>query len=98
MRPWRGDVAWRIAFVLGLLVSPAVYSLFHGRPLVHIDAGWGTLVVAGLLVGIGTSYASGCTSGHGVCGLSRLSPRSLAATLAFMAAGIVAVLLTKRFF
>jgi len=80
---WRGDVAWRVAFVLGLLVSPALYAFIQGRPVVRIEAGWGTLVLAGVLVGVGTSYASGCTSGHGVCGLSRLSPRSLVATLLF---------------
>ncbi len=92
---WRGDVAWRIAFVLGLLVSPAVYDFIHGHPVVRIEAGWGTLVMAGLLVGVGTSYASGCTSGHGVCGLSRLSPRSLVATLAFMAAGMLTVFFAR---
>ncbi|HEX6157010.1 MAG TPA: YeeE/YedE family protein, partial [Burkholderiales bacterium] len=62
-----------------------------------IDAGAGTLVVAGLLVGLGTSYGSGCTSGHGVCGLSRLSPRSLVATAAFMAAGVATVYLARHF-
>jgi uncharacterized membrane protein YedE/YeeE len=92
---WRGDVAWRVAFVLGLLVSPALYAFIQGRPVVRIEAGWGTLVLAGVLVGVGTSYASGCTSGHGVCGLSRLSPRSLVATLAFMAAGMLTVLFTR---
>jgi uncharacterized protein len=62
----------------------------------RIDAGFGTLIVAGLLVGLGTSYGSGCTSGHGVCGLSRLSPRSLVATIAFMAAGMLTVFLVKH--
>jgi uncharacterized membrane protein YedE/YeeE len=93
--PQRGDIAWRVAFVLGLLVSPALYAFVHGRPVVHIDAGWGALLVAGLLVGAGTGYASGCTSGHGVCGLSRLSPRSLVATLAFMAAGMLTVFFAR---
>lgn len=63
---------------------------------VRIEAGWGTVVAAGLLVGIGTRYASGCTSGHGVCGLSRLSPRSLVATVSFMAAGFVVVYLVRH--
>jgi uncharacterized protein len=95
LRPWRGDVAWRIAFVLGLLCAAPIYALFIGKSWVRIDAGWGTLILAGLLVGAGTSYAAGCTSGHGVCGLSRLSPRSLVATLAFMAAGMLTVFLVK---
>ena len=93
--PRRGDIDWRVAFVLGLLVAPAVFVAFGKAPWPRIDAGWGTLLVAGLLVGIGTSYASGCTSGHGVCGLSRLSPRSLVATLAFMAAGVLTVFFTR---
>jgi uncharacterized membrane protein YedE/YeeE len=70
--------------------------LFADRPQPTIDAGWGALVAAGLLVGIGTRYGSGCTSGHGVCGLSRLSPRSLVATLAFMGAGFVTVYLLRH--
>ena len=64
----------------------------------RIDAGWGMVVLAGLLVGVGTRYGSGCTSGHGVCGLSRLSPRSLVATLAFMAAGFLVVFLLRHVF
>jgi uncharacterized protein len=90
-----GDIGWRVAFVAGLLVSPAILALVRRPVFPHIEAGWITLIVAGLLVGIGTSYASGCTSGHGVCGLSRLSPRSLVATLAFMAAGMTTVFLTR---
>lgn len=94
----RGDVAWRAAFVLGLAGSPLVYALLAGVPGLRIDAGPGALVVAGLLVGIGTRYGSGCTSGHGVCGLSRLSPRSLAATGAFMAAGFATVFVMRHMF
>ena len=89
----RRDVAWRVAFVLGLFAAPLVMMFYPMAP--RIDAGTGVLILAGLLVGIGTSYASGCTSGHGVCGLSRLSPRSLVATAAFMAAGIATVYLLK---
>jgi len=63
-----------------------------------VDAGWGTLVIAGLLVGFGTRLGSGCTSGHGVCGLSRLSPRSLVATLTFMALGFTTVFVTRHLF
>ena len=96
LMPKRGDVAWRLAFVLGLLAAPLLYAGLRGPWEVRIEAGWGTLVAAGLLVGIGTRYASGCTSGHGVCGLSRLSPRSLVATLSFMAAGFAVVYLARH--
>jgi uncharacterized membrane protein YedE/YeeE len=94
--PVRGDVAWRAAFVLGLVGAPWLYGAFATLPLPKIDAGFGALVLAGLLVGIGTRYGSGCTSGHGVCGLSRLSPRSLAATLAFMGAGFATVFVVRH--
>lgn len=96
LRPRRDETGWRLAFVAGLLVAPAVVLLLGGVPAPRIDAGFGTLVAAGLLVGIGTSYGSGCTSGHGVCGVSRLSPRSLVATLAFMAAGMATVFLARH--
>ncbi len=76
---------WRIAFVAGLVVGPlAVAAVTGDMPVVEIAAGWPLLIVAGLLVGFGTRLGSGCTSGHGVCGLARLSPRSLAATATFM--------------
>ena len=84
LRPKAGDIGWRLAFVLGLLGAPLVYGLAAPLPSVHIDADTASLIVAGLLVGVGTRYGSGCTSGHGVCGLSRLSPRALVATLTFM--------------
>jgi uncharacterized membrane protein YedE/YeeE len=96
LRPQSGDVGWRLSFVLGLLAAPLMYGLVVGLPPVRIDAGWTTVVIAGLLVGLGTRYGSGCTSGHGVCGLSRLSPRSLMATLAFMGAGFVMVFLVRH--
>jgi uncharacterized membrane protein YedE/YeeE len=92
----KGDIAWRVAFLLGLIGAPAVYGLFAPLPAVQVDAGSATLVAAGLLVGLGTRYGSGCTSGHGVCGLSRLSPRSLAATLAFMGAGFATVFVVRH--
>ena len=95
-KPMRGDVGWRVAFIGGLVGAPLVYSLFSALPAVQIDAGYGALVAAGLLVGVGTRYGSGCTSGHGVCGLSRLSPRSLVATLTFMGAGFVTVFLLRH--
>lgn len=94
--PKAGDVAWRVAFVLGLLAAPMLYAGLRGPWEVRIEAGWGTVVAAGLLVGIGTRYASGCTSGHGVCGLSRLSPRSLVATMSFMAMGFIVVYLGRH--
>ncbi|MEY2593774.1 MAG: YeeE/YedE family protein [Betaproteobacteria bacterium] len=94
--PKAGDVAWRVAFVLGLMAAPLLYAGLRGPWEVRIEAGWGTVVAAGLLVGIGTRFASGCTSGHGVCGLSRLSPRSLVATLSFMAAGFLVVYLVRH--
>jgi uncharacterized membrane protein YedE/YeeE len=76
--------------------SPLVFALFHALPDVRVDAGAGALVAAGLLVGLGTRYGSGCTSGHGVCGISRLSPRSLAATGAFMLAGFATVFVVRH--
>jgi uncharacterized membrane protein YedE/YeeE len=80
-----------LAFIAGLILTAVIGSMFYGLPEAQVDASWGVLIIAGLLVGIGTRYASGCTSGHGVCGVSRLSPRSMAATMIFMAAGFVTV-------
>ena len=97
--PKAGDAGWRIAFLLGMLAAPLVYGWLAPEGSAHaprIDAGFATIVGAGLLVGLGTRYGSGCTSGHGVCGLSRLSPRSLVATLAFMGAGFVMVFVVRH--
>ena len=96
LRPRAGDMGWRLAFVLGMMVAPGLYWLVVGPSQPRIDANWGMVVIAGLLVGVGTRYGSGCTSGHGVCGLSRMSPRSLVATLAFMGAGFVTVFLIRH--
>ena len=96
LRPQEGDFGWRIAFLGGLLAAPVTYSLATALPMLQIDAGVPVLAAAGLLVGIGTRYGSGCTSGHGVCGLSRFSPRSMVATLAFMAAGFISVFLVRH--
>ena len=96
LRPSAGDIGWRVAFIAGLLAAPLLYQLVTPLPAVQIDADTGLLVTAGLLVGLGTRYGSGCTSGHGVCGLSRLSPRSLVATAAFMAAGFVTVFIVRH--
>ncbi|MDD5577656.1 MAG: YeeE/YedE family protein [Methylobacter sp.] len=95
-RPVSGDVKWRIAFVLGLVLAPLAFSLFAALPKARIDADSSVLIAAGLLVGLGTRYGSGCTSGHGVCGLSRLSPRSFAATAVFMAAGFLTVFIVRH--
>ncbi len=84
------------AFVLGLVVAPLVYGLFWVLQTLHIDARYGSLVCAGLPVGVGTRYASGCTSGHGVCGLSRLSPRSLVATGVFMGIAMATVFVARH--
>lgn len=94
----KGDVAWRIAFVAGLVAAPVLFAVLAPLPAVRIDAGTPALIAAGLLVGLGTRYGAGCTSGHGVCGLSRLSPRSLVATAAFMAAGFVTVFVARHIF
>ena len=96
LRPRAGDMGWRLAVLLGMLVAPGLYWLVVGPTQPRIDATWGMVVIAGLLVGVGTRYGSGCTSGHGVCGLSRMSPRSLVATLAFMGAGFVTVFLIRH--
>ncbi|MEC5215702.1 putative membrane protein YedE/YeeE [Actimicrobium sp. GrIS 1.19] len=92
----KGDIAWRVAFLLGMVAAPLIYGMVAQLPTVQIEADTPTLIVAGLLVGIGTRYGSGCTSGHGVCGLSRLSPRSLVATLAFMLGGFATVFVVRH--
>jgi uncharacterized protein len=96
LRPGRQDVTSRVSFVLGLIGAPLFYERFGTVPALRVDAGYVVLVIAGLLVGIGTRYGSGCTSGHGVCGLSRLSLRSLVATAAFMSAGFVTVFVMRH--
>ena len=99
MPPKLGDTFWRISFLLGLLVAPTLFHAVVPAQYItapRIDATDMMVVIAGLLVGIGTRYASGCTSGHGVCGLSRLSPRSLVATLSFMGAGFAMVYVMRH--
>ncbi len=93
-----GDVGWRAAFVLGLVLAPVLYRAAAVLPEIRIDAGWAVLLLAGVLVGYGARLGSGCTSGHGVCGLSRLSPRSLVATLTFMATGFITVYAIRHLF
>jgi len=96
LRPHAGDIGWRFAFVAGLIAAPTVYALSGTSLTSTIDGSYPVLIAAGLLVGVGTRYAGGCTSGHGVCGLSRLSPRSLVATCAFMAAGFATVYVVRH--
>ena len=96
LRPVRGEIAWRVAFVAGLLAAPLLYRLWAGPFEMRIEASTPMLLAAGLLVGFGSRLGSGCTSGHGVCGLARRSPRSLAATLAFMAAGFAVVYVMRH--
>jgi hypothetical protein len=88
--------AEKAMFLLGLLLAPLLWGLFSVLPTIEFQSGWLSLLVAGLLVGVGTRYGSGCTSGHGVCGVARLSPRSLVATLGFMAAGFVTVFVLRH--
>lgn len=92
----RGDVLWRVLFIAGMVAAPVVWGLFAELPPMKIDASYPMLIIAGLIVGISTRYGSGCTSGHGVCGIARLSPRSIVATLAFMASGFVTVYLFRH--
>ncbi|MEQ9547742.1 YeeE/YedE family protein [uncultured Marinobacter sp.] len=96
--PRSGDIGWRAAFMIGLIGAPAAWIMMAELPPIQIEAGFPAIVIAGLMVGIGTRYGSGCTSGHGVCGLSRLSPRSLVATLCFMGTGFVTVYLIRHAF
>ncbi|MDO9437847.1 YeeE/YedE family protein [Hydrogenophaga sp.] len=99
--PKAGDAGWRIAFLLGLFCAPVVFTFLAPQSFQHaprIDASVGLLILAGLLVGFGTRVGSGCTSGHGVCGISRLSPRSVVATLFFMGAGIATVFAVRQLF
>lgn len=96
LTPQKQDVLWRVAFLAGMFAAPLIWMAMADLPPIEIKAGYPALVVAGLLVGIGTRYGSGCTSGHGVCGLSRLSARSLIATLTFMIAGFVTVYIIRH--
>jgi uncharacterized membrane protein YedE/YeeE len=94
--PRRGDLAWRLALIFGLIVSPFLAAVLFGTVGAGVSAEIPTLIVAGLLVGFGTTLGKGCTSGHGVCGLARLSSRSAAATAAFMASGFLTVFITRH--
>ncbi|WP_114689631.1 YeeE/YedE family protein [Polynucleobacter necessarius] len=97
LHPKLSDSAWRISLVLGLISASFLAALCFGIfPVVEIESDWLAIVIAGLLVGFGAHYGSGCTSGHGICGLARLSPRSLVATLSFMGAGFLTVFVLRH--
>lgn len=89
-------VSEKALFLLGLLIAPLLWGLFVTLPQIEFKSGWFGLIVAGVLVGIGTRYGSGCTSGHGVCGISRLSPRSMVATVCFMFSGFATVFVLRH--
>ncbi|GAC1691229.1 MAG: YeeE/YedE family protein [Candidatus Dormibacteraceae bacterium] len=92
-----GDWPWRLAFVIGLVSAAPLRLLVSGESGVGApQVGWPWMALAGLLVGLGTRLGSGCTSGHGVCGIARFSPRSLAATATFMALGIATVAVVRH--
>ena len=90
------DAPWRLSFIAGLLAAPLLLSLFGAARPPVFETSTLTLVAAGLLVGFGTRLGAGCTSGHGICGISRLSPRSIAATAIFMLAGVVTVFVVRH--
>lgn len=96
LKPVRGDIAWRLAFIAGLVAGPLLYALLGNTVVVEIRAPLALLVVAGAVVGFGTSMGSGCTSGHGVCGIARLSARSILATISFMTSGVLTVYVARH--
>jgi uncharacterized protein len=96
LKPKARDIGWRLAFISGLIIAPVIWQFFTPLPAMQIDASSTLLGLAGLIVGISTRYGSGCTSGHGVCGISRLSPRSIIATLAFMGTGFLTVYIVRH--
>lgn len=96
--PARGDVRWRLLFALGLVLGAAVYGVAAGadRIAIQLDASTPLLIVGGLLVGFGTRLGAGCTSGHGVCGIARMSPRSIVATAVFMVVAGATVFIARH--
>lgn len=94
--PLKGDIGWRIAFLSGLIAAPVLAHIAGLMPPIEISAGIIELAIAGLFVGFGTALGSGCTSGHGVCGISRLSPRSILATCVFVGFGMITVYLRNH--
>ena len=99
LNPRSGEIGWRVAFIAGLFLAPLLAGLIgHGMQPPQMPASWIVIIAAGLLVGFGTRLAGGCTSGHGICGISRFSARSIAATVIFMAVAIATVALTHHVF
>ena len=96
--PRAGDWGWRVTLLAGLIAAPLIAQPLLQVAAPTVEAGAATLIVGGLMVGFGTRLGSGCTSGHGVCGLARLSPRSLAATATFMASGFLTVFVVRHLF
>lgn len=92
----REGASEKALFILGLLVAPLLWGMFKALPPIEFQSGWSGLILAGLFVGLGTRYGSGCTSGHGVCGISRLSPRSMLATACFMLSGFFTVFVLRH--
>lgn len=92
----KADKLWRLLFLVGMLIAPITYQLLFQSPTINIDANWIVIIIAGLLVGFGTRYSGGCTSGHGICGISRLSVRSIAATLLFICSGMIVVYIVRH--
>ena len=95
LKPKRVEI-WQVLFIAGLIISPLLYRLVNPLPVIEVSTSIPLLIAAGLLVGFGTRLGSGCTSGHGICGNARLSPRSMAATVTFMLFGIVTVYLGRH--
>ncbi len=97
LNPATADRPWRLAFLIGILAGGFLTPMITGKPLVtEVPVAWWLIIIAGLLVGFGTRLGNGCTSGHGVCGLARLSPRSLAATLTFIGTAMVTVFIVRH--
>lgn len=96
LRSSKGDRSWRLSFLAGLILAPLITKFVGFAPAIRIEQSMIWLVVAGVLVGFGTSLGSGCTSGHGVCGIARLSPRSTTATIIFMAFAMLTVWLMNK--
>lgn len=96
LKPVKNELGWRSAFIAGLIIAPLIYGLISELPPVTVEASLWQLGLAGLLVGLGARYASGCTSGHGICGTARMSPRSMVATMSFMLSGMATVYVIRH--
>jgi uncharacterized membrane protein YedE/YeeE len=96
IKPRLHEINWRVAFILGIILAPICWRMFAPLPASLIEASDTLIVVAGLLVGLGTRFGAGCTSGHGICGISRLSPRSMVATVTFIMVGFITVYVVRH--